>query len=419
MIKTKEDFKIALLKLRDNGKFKNTKYLDMLRAQYVSENHTITAARLAESVGYKNYNAANLQYGRLGHEIADAIDYTPPNREDGSPMWFFALSTGNEASEKTTDGHYEFVMREELAEALEELRGETDFLRWSHHKVNRVPVSFEKLQIGQKYERPFLADLWGYKGFQAISRGVVTPSETKLIILFVTKEKQEALTQYNDHIDGKTLYWEGEKKHTSDSRVINAASVNDEIHLFYRDIHHSPFVYYGNVFLKEYKILTSEPSQFAFLIGRKTELPDPFDDIESYQNEFKLLSQTEKESIVKSRIGQGQFRSSVIELWDGCAVTGLNNISLLRASHIKPWRDSSNQERLDPMNGLLLQPTLDHLFDLGLITFGDDGKIQISSKLSQDDIKTLNISSDSKLRIVPRALLSYMAYHRKHVFTNN
>ena len=121
MKKTKEDFKIALLKLKDNGKFENTKYLDMLRAQYESENHTITAARLAKSVGYKNYSAANLQYGRLGHELADAIGYTPPNREDGSPMWFFCLSTGNEASEKTMDGQYEFVMRKELAEALEEL----------------------------------------------------------------------------------------------------------------------------------------------------------------------------------------------------------------------------------------------------------------------------------------------------------
>lgn len=126
MKKTKEDFKNALLKLRDNGKFDGTKYLDMLRAQYSLNNHTITAVRLAESVGYKNYNAANLQYGRLGHEMADAIDYTPPNREDGSPMCFFALSTGNEASEKTMDGHYEFVMRKELTKALEDLKWLTD-----------------------------------------------------------------------------------------------------------------------------------------------------------------------------------------------------------------------------------------------------------------------------------------------------
>lgn len=69
-----------------------------------------------------------------------------------------------------------------------------------------MPVSLEKLKIGQEYERPYLADIWGYKGFQAISRGVVTPSGTKYIILFVTKQKQEALTQYNDYLDGELLH---------------------------------------------------------------------------------------------------------------------------------------------------------------------------------------------------------------------
>ena len=135
-----------------------------------------------------------------------------------------------------------------------------------------MAVSFEKLQIGQIYERPYLADLWGYKGFQAISRGVVTPARTNFIILFVTKEKQGALTQYNDYIDGKYLHWEGEEKHTSDSRIINATR-NDEIHLFYRDIHHSPFVYYGIISLLDHKKRTIKPSQFVFSIGKNSNLP--------------------------------------------------------------------------------------------------------------------------------------------------
>lgn len=85
-----------------------------------------------------------------------------------------------------------------------------------------MPVSFEKIHIGKEYERPYLADIWGYKAFQAISRGVVTPAGSNYIILFVTKEKQEALTQYNDYLDGDLLHWEGEEKHSSDDRVINA-----------------------------------------------------------------------------------------------------------------------------------------------------------------------------------------------------
>lgn len=143
-----------------------------------------------------------------------------------------------------------------------------------------MPVSFEDLKVGQEYERPYLADVWGYKGFQAISRGVVTPSGTNLIVLFVTKQKQEALTQYNDYLDGDLLHWEGEEKHSSDTRIIFSESANDEIHLFYRDIHHTPFVYYGLIYLKEHRIFIEKPSQFVFSIGSKIQSLNIFDDIE-------------------------------------------------------------------------------------------------------------------------------------------
>ena len=95
-----------------------------------------------------------------------------------------------------------------------------------------MSVNFENLKIGRQYDRPYLAKVWGYKGFQAISRGVVTPARTDYIILFVTKEKQEALTQYNDYLDDNILHCEGEERHSSDIRIINAEKSNDEIHLF-------------------------------------------------------------------------------------------------------------------------------------------------------------------------------------------
>ncbi|AVI62617.1 hypothetical protein MOY_05100 [Halomonas sp. GFAJ-1] len=122
MVATKEQYQNALLKIRDKGKLRNTKYLEMLRAQYASPNHTITATKIAEAVGYENYNAANLQYGTLGHEIADILGYVPPKRDNGEPMWFWTLSFGNDASDKTLDGHYEFVMRPQLVAALEGMR---------------------------------------------------------------------------------------------------------------------------------------------------------------------------------------------------------------------------------------------------------------------------------------------------------
>jgi hypothetical protein len=104
-------------------------------------------------------------------------------------------------------------------------------------------VKLDTLQIGREYGRPSLVTLWDYQSFQAISKGVVTPSDTNYIILFVTKSKQIALQQYNDFIDGNLLFWEGEDKHGSDQRIINAQSRNDEVHLFYRETHHTPFIW--------------------------------------------------------------------------------------------------------------------------------------------------------------------------------
>lgn len=282
-----------------------------------------------------------------------------------------------------------------------------------------MTVSFDNLQVGKEYERPFLADLWGYRSYQAISRGVVTPSGTNFIILFVTKNKQQALTQYNDYIDGGVLHWEGEQKHTSDARIVDAHKNGDSIHLFYRDVHHSPFVYFGRVFLEKHQINRSVPSTFIFSMEMEGRYNDPIDDIESHKREYSLLDSTERESIIKSRIGQGIFRERLIKFWGSCSVTGLSNLSLLRASHIKPWRNCSNQERLDPMNGLLLHPTFDQLFDTGLVTFESNGKTRISNRLSVDDVRILHVDPDVQLRKFPRQTGEYMEFHRENVFKNN
>jgi hypothetical protein len=118
VVATKEEFQQALLKLRNKSRFRNTKYLDLPKAQYSSPNHTITATKLAQAVCYENYNAANLQYGSLGHELAEVLGYTPPVRNNGEPMWFWTISTGSDA-ESDSAGHYEFAMRPELVQALE------------------------------------------------------------------------------------------------------------------------------------------------------------------------------------------------------------------------------------------------------------------------------------------------------------
>lgn len=80
------------------------------------------------------------------------------------------------------------------------------------------------------------------------------------------------------------------------------------------------------------------------------------------------LSVTEKEVLIKSRIGQGKFRQNLINYWQGCSVTQCDNYPLLMASHIMPWRKADNRQRIDLFNGLLLTPNLDKLFDKGFIS---------------------------------------------------
>lgn len=279
-----------------------------------------------------------------------------------------------------------------------------------------MPVSFISLKFGQTYERPFLAKLWGYQSFHAISKGVITPAGTQYIIFFVTKDKQETLTQYNDYIDGNMLFWEGEEKHSSDKRVIESNKNGDEIHLFYREVHHTPFVYFGKISLTDYQLRENAPSEFVFKINSLSFDADAFKEVREHAAEYKTLSITEQEQIVVSRLGQGSFRRNVIRLWGSCSVTGLQNVSLLRASHIKPWKESDNNERLTPYNGLLLIPNYDFLFDRGYVSFKNDGNVLISQRLTPFACKVFDVHDNMRLRRVFSKNREYLDFHRSVVF---
>lgn len=130
-------------------------------------------------------------------------------------------------------------------------------------------------------------------------------------------------------------------------------------------------------------------------------------------NDISLL-ETEKQQLIFSRIGQGDFRKLLIKYWGECCITGLKFPALLIASHIKPWKNSNNYERLDIYNGLLLTPTFDKLFDQGFISFSDDGDIIYSKKIAQH-LDTLNLAPNLKINL-QNEHLKYMQYHRKNIF---
>lgn len=129
------------------------------------------------------------------------------------------------------------------------------------------------------------------------------------------------------------------------------------------------------------------------------------------------ITETEKQQLMKARIGQGAFRERLIAMWGKCCVTGCDYVSILRASHIKPWRDSTNAERLDKFNGLLLSPNFDALFDKGLISFADCGDVLISKSLPASVRKALGCSSEAKVRL-QAGHAKYMKWHREMVFVN-
>ncbi|KEH92842.1 hypothetical protein Z962_11330, partial [Clostridium botulinum C/D str. BKT12695] len=87
----------------------------------------------------------------------------------------------------------------------------------------------------------------------------------------------------------------------------------------------------------------------------------------------KNIKNTEKKTIINSRIGQENFRKQLIKCYGKCVLCDIKHESMLKASHIKPWSDSNNTERLDFFNGFLLCANHDALFDKGLISFDDDG----------------------------------------------
>lgn len=146
-------------------------------------------------------------------------------------------------------------------------------------------------------------------------------------------------------------------------------------------------------------------------------LPDEL--LREFERQTQALARaTEVERLVVQRVGQDIFREGLMRYWEGrCAVTGLSEPELLRASHIKPWaKCDSDQERLNVFNGLLLAVHLDAAFDRGLITFDDSGAMLISSRFSRDDAAILGLAAGLKLRRFESGHRAAVAWHRATLF---
>ena len=131
------------------------------------------------------------------------------------------------------------------------------------------------------------------------------------------------------------------------------------------------------------------------------------------------LSETERMAVVRARRGQGVFRERVLRLERRCRITGVERPEHLVASHCKPWRDCSDAaERLDGENGLMLTPSMDHLFDRGFISFEGAGRLLVSPRADVSSLRRMGIDTDRAVNVgsFSEGQKRYLDVHREHVF---
>lgn len=131
----------------------------------------------------------------------------------------------------------------------------------------------------------------------------------------------------------------------------------------------------------------------------------------------------EKERLVKVRINQSFFRAAILTSYNSkCCITGLNIPELLIASHIKPWKDDT-ENRTNPQNGLCLNALHDKAFDKGYMTVMTDYKVKISNHLdafqTQENIENFFLKYNGFPINLPEKFLpkkEFLEYHYEEVF---
>lgn len=143
-------------------------------------------------------------------------------------------------------------------------------------------------------------------------------------------------------------------------------------------------------------------------------------------NEFDLKDLPigkERESIIKARVNQSFFRSTILSSYNQkCCITGLSIPDFLVASHIIPWK-ADDKNRLNPHNGLCLNSIHDKAFDRGFITITADFKILISKYfedfINEDAVQDFFTKFNNKSIILPDKFLpskEFLDYHYQNIF---
>ena len=285
-----------------------------------------------------------------------------------------------------------------------------------------------QLRIGETYSLDTLAKLIGVQTNALRGKGVITRTNSDFQFLLITIQKDKYATQeYIDHIEGSTLFWSGQNALKSAEKKIISGTCDTMI--FIQEKRKTPYVYYGRAIPTRMHIIwePGTPSHIVFELVeyaelcRRRELVETENFITKEGIEITVERKTEEDRVISIRTAQSLYRNNSLSFWHNkCAVTGVDEPDWLIASHIKPWRESTNTERIDPHNSLLLTPNYDKLFDRGIISFSPHtGKIILPENQSRqmwENFNKLHINSDIKLRELPSGVGKYLEYHNNYVY---
>jgi hypothetical protein len=161
--------------------------------------------------------------------------------------------------------------------------------------------------------------------------------------------------------------------------------------------------------LEKFKEYLENEEKYDLYVAKE----DIINEISKIENKF--IENTEREVIIKARIGQTEFKNRLLKKYQRCVLCNIDIPELLIASHIKPWTKSNNNEKVDFNNGLLLCPLHDKLFDLGFISFDSNGNIRISNRINNELYKELNINVNINIDI-DQNMKKYILWHNDNIF---
>lgn len=226
---------------------------------------------------------------------------------------------------------------------------------------------------------------------------------------------------------------EGDHKANSSSRWIKIGDIHDFISsnnnyklISGKDEYATKFDLFKNISICDFFTDHFQP------ITGVTHYEELINDISSSSNEFSVFfadlveiergtsNKTTKKRLIDARLGQGKYREELLNLYGKkCLLSGIDNGNVLIASHIMPWRESSDSERLDKYNGFLLSANIDKLFDRFYISFDLDGKLVYSQKnVNLSLLRIIGIKEEffenSIFPFLNKKTISYMSKHYEH-----